>query len=424
MRFSIGRIKDKLSKAIDRFMGKEEAPEEIVQEEPPFSILDEALNVLKELSAGAAPRPSASRESREMTRRICAEFRKSVPAEITATRVTMKTRQALIISSAVIAVLMGLLNLIGLPYLSILLPIPFITGALKELRNKPSWLRRFSLAAEAASVHAVVNPRGEAEKTVIISSHHDCAERIEGKPLILRSPLMLFSSFAAQGVIALVILVFDLLHGKLFAANTEPIALAVLTIICMIPSLSAYFILKAFTGEYEDSSLAGPAAAVALSRYFAKERPENTRIIAVSFDGTAIGGQGSLEWYKQHRELLVNPICINIDEIGDRLVFLSNDGNGLTSLSEPLFENCLRLADSLGYETEIKRIGFLGGTTDAASAAAFSVPSVSIRGEGGFTEGGMDRVLTLIRRLVSITDSREAEEGLAAEGRKNKISKY
>ena len=106
--------------------------------------------------------------------------------------------------------------------------------------------------------------------------------------------------------------------------------------------------------------------------------------MVASFDAEEAGLRGSRAFCKKHSgELLrTKTYVLNIDtlyKVKD-LNFLDNDLNTSVRLSHEMAQDCVDIAQSLGYPAKISGMPFGAGSTDAAEFAKIGVEATNMAG--------------------------------------------
>ena len=136
---------------------------------------------------------------------------------------------------------------------------------------------------------------------------------------------------------------------------------------------------------------------------------------------------------------------INFDGLYNEedLAFLSSDGNGFVPLSASLASRCSLLSIEMGYGIQTGKLGLLGGSTDAASAAAAGIDATTLtsmaknRETPAHTEEdtpdkvsqeALSMAMSVAIKLINEIDSKDEEEEAAPSildsGRKYRLSRY
>ena len=237
------------------------------------------------------------------------------------------------------------------------LGVLFSIAVFRELSGRSNPLRSLFPSDDAANVHAVIEPDGEVERTVILSAHHDTAaiqKTEKGKIFSLLSLQTAAIGYAVQLACSAVQVVVELLQGGLLGVNMPHWLLAILLIGASAAALFSVYAVSKAEGEHTSGAgdnLSGVSVVATLGRYFSDLKRSgsglsSTRIVLVSFDGEECGAEGSAVWYRDSSHILINPININFDGLysPDDLAFLSADGNGLVPLSSSLASRCSQIA--------------------------------------------------------------------------------
>lgn len=351
---------------------------------------DEAYSLITELHTLLGPRPSASKESKNAARHIADIFSKyKGKVTISSCKVYKDIGRYLVFFSLVISLLSSCLLLFNLSLAAIVLLFAFIYPASREFRKKNNILRRVFPIGEAVNVHSMIESQGEVEDTIIFSAHLDSAEIKKGRGgwhAKIRK-LIPALSIAISSLLALLELLLSLVSWD-FSVSLPAIFIVVLAIVDFL--LSGYGLYLALKDKREFSpgsgdNLSGVAVVAELLRHFSLEMEQgralrSTRLIFAIFDAEEIALQGSKAWYEKHSAYLVNARNINFDGLykAEDLVFITTDGNGLVKLSSSLSSTMSSILSSMGYKTDVGKMGMFSGETDAASAALSGIEATTL----------------------------------------------
>ncbi len=280
--------------------------------------------------------------------------------------------------------LMGVLLLLGLPYLGLLIFCFFLWYAGSELYfYKPMKLPFKKKTEEGCNVHAILEPKDTVRHTVVFTSHHDSAPLFTYNSLdrfsYLRMVAFPVALFLLSGIVCLVQTLSELFDRVLMLPNRSSLGMMLLQLLLlastpMVRKLRSFFSKEGSPGAGDN--LVSVGMTVQLARYFHWKKScntplDHTRLVFCSFDGEEIGLRGSKAWFSEHAPTLIDPIVLNFDSVyyPDRLTFLERDVNGTVPLSSRLARRCVHIARSMGYEAESESIPRLSGGTDAAMAS-------------------------------------------------------
>lgn len=392
MGLKFGKIGEKLKKTIGKF-GKEKPREpEPVETVSAPKLSDEAYSLLKKLYEELGPRPAASLSSKNAARKISVVFESfTEDVSVTTGKIVPQINRWMLISAIVCSAVVFIFTLIGLPYISLIAGILFILSFCNELRMGENPLRSLFPSSEATNVHAVIEPDGVVEHTIVFSAHHDSA------PISKKVGDGIFKKLSLQtGCVGFIVLVFlsfvetavELFTSRLLLPGFIGWIMALFVFLSFALSLFSMLGPLFTDGSYTagaGDNLSGVSIVATLAEYFSMKRREgkglsSTRLVFASFDGEECGAAGSRIWYQENANILVNPVNLNFDGIYklEDLAFLSSDGNGFISLSSSLASKCSQIASEMGYKVQTGKLGFLGGATDAASAATFGIKATTL----------------------------------------------
>ncbi len=454
MGITLRGLKEKIGAGISRIRRErrtEEKPAETIHT-PRLS--EEAGALLEKLSSELGPRPAASAASRGAARRIGEVF-SSFTDDVTFTtgRIIPGIYRWMLAAGIAALTLSFIFLLLGLPFISAALSVFFVISLAGEMGKGRNPLRRFFPSSDAANVHAVMEPEEDAERTVILSAHHDSAAVSRDNKSRFLSAHTAAAGFALFIILSVTEMVIELFQGKLLSIGLPSLPMGVLIMLsflaAVIPSLSIVCRKDEYSPGAGDN-LSGVVSVAVLGKYFAAKKKagnglRTTRLVFVSFDGEECGAQGSALWYRDNSHILINPVNINFDGLykEDDLVFLSQDGNGLVPLSPELAAKCSLISNGMGYRISVGKLGFLGGETDAVSAAGAGIPATTITAmaPGVVTPAhtsddtpdkvsheALSRAMSAAIKLIEDGDGQEETEAetdsLLENGKKYRLSRY
>lgn len=393
MGLKFGRIREMLQSGIRKLKKEKRPSSEPAESVKAPKLSEEAYSLLEKLYDELGPRPAATAASRNAARKIGSIFETfSNDVTVTTGRIIPDIHRWMILSGAVVVLSMFLFSLIGLPYISFAIGLFFSFSVINELRLKKNPMRSFFPSDDAANVHAVIEPEGTVEHTVILSAHHDTAAVSDSEKEGLLSKLTIQTGaigFIILSFLILLQILIELFNGKLFSFGLPHWSLLILQMVSVSWSVISFLLVyrksgEAYTGGAGDN-LSGVAVVATLGKYFAEKKKqgkglEGTRLVFVSFDGEECGSEGSAIWYRDNSHILTDPVNINFDGLYNEsdLAFLSSDGNGFVPLSSTLASKCSLLSIEMGYKIPTGKLGFLGGSTDAVSASVNGISATTL----------------------------------------------
>jgi hypothetical protein len=169
-----------------------------------------------------------------------------------------------------------------------------------ELAFRPSSLAWLVPSGRSQNVYAVVEPRGEMRRTIVVTGHIDTHRA----PWAMASPLAfkLFRLLTTVGVIAFVLLSVLLAAGIVWpvqfpAAPVVPAAVvAIVLIVTLQPEFTAHV-----PGANDNAS--GAAAVLALAARLAREPLAHTRVWVLASGAEEVGATGPVRLLRQHPDL-------------------------------------------------------------------------------------------------------------------------
>jgi aminopeptidase YwaD len=244
----------------------------------------------------------------------------------------------------------------------------------------------FYPAREGVNVVAVLEPRLEAKRQLIVSGHHDSARIFNfyvDRPELFARRIDLGIGSVALLLIASIALAAA---GAPASARIAAAALFVLGFLLVAP-------LWRFASDVgtpgAGDNLVASAAALEIIRELRARRDagkglESTRVVFASFDAEEAGLRGARAFAAARRlEFASLPsFAYNMDCVyrKDKLTFLTTDLNGSVRLDAALAKLGLSLAAAAGAQARALPIAFLTGGTDAAELAKAGVRTASLMG--------------------------------------------
>lgn len=388
-------FKKKEKKETNLFKGDNERKRDVASLKS-SQLSQSALSLLSSLINEIGPRPAGSEATRKTAHRLADEFRKYTDDTIITTHRASPSRYfGLFREFIVVSILMVILCFMGQPLFALIVCGLFgycvYHGFLKCDQIKgPTVFKKTNLT----NVHAVIEPEEEVTSTVILSSHHDSAPLYKytekDKKDYILSVYVPLIAFAITTIISIVIFILEIFGLKLLRFNLPSLSAMILLIIALVLQFSYFKLWGYVTDTYSPGAgdnLVSSASLVELAHYFSWKKEngkglKNTRLIFVSFDGEEVGLIGSRAWYAQYKELLINPVNINIDSpfSSSALTFLTKDANGFVSLDKTLASSLCEQAEKMGYSATLGELPLFAGATDATSASRFGIPSTTLMG--------------------------------------------
>ena len=452
-----GKIGELMQRGLKKLKKEKQVQAEPAENVKAPRLSEEAYSLLCSLFEDLGPRPAATAASRNAARRIGEVFGSfSDDVTVTTGRIVPAIGKWMLLSAIIASTLIFIFISIGLPLVASVVGALFTVSTINELRVRKNPLRSVFPSGEAANVHAVIEPEGVAERTLILSAHHDTAavSRTEKEGILSRLSAKTGAvSFLILAVLSIFQLVLELIQGRLFGVGFPGWIVFFLSFFSSAFAVLSFYLafassLSAYTSGAGDN-LSGVAVVATLGRYYAELSRQgkglaSTRLVFVSFDGEECGAEGSAIWYRDNSHILVNPINVNFDGLydADTLAFLSSDGNGFVPLSSSLASRCSLLAISMGYKVQTGKLGFLGGATDAVSASMAGVEATTLTSMASgietpahteddtpdkVSQEALSIAMAVTIKLVEELDRKEAVEekaGLLEDGKKYRLSRY
>ncbi|RLI63866.1 MAG: hypothetical protein DRO88_08795 [Promethearchaeia archaeon] len=236
------------------------------------------------------------------------------------------------------------------------------------------------------NVYGVIEPSSEVYQQIILSGHHDSAQKIRVldsgfQKLYALVILALYFFFLYEIVVIMVGIIYK------FEIVSSPVILV--GFILSIPFVVSYFfIITKDASPGAGDNLIASVFLIELGRYLTKKIKakeyvlNHTRIIIASFDAEECGLRGSSAFMKAHEELFkeIPTFHLNFDSLYNlnEIHVLTKDINGFVPLSEEMAEDIVRIIKNEGISIKKFKMTFGGGGTDAAESARIGIHSTTI----------------------------------------------
>lgn len=243
-----------------------------------------------------------------------------------------------------------------------------------------------------------IEPSGKVKQQIIISAHHDSAHIfnfLANEPENYNKKVM----GGMMALFALPIFTWILLGLNLLGWQWAPLYWG-LTTILIIMSFRVYrlwFFYDAKNGTPgAGDNMVCTALAMEIGKYFAARKAKghplrHTRVVIASWDAEEAGLRGARAYVKAHKKelLATKTYNFNLECMYDHqeLGFLASDLNSFVALSKPMAEECVQVAQSLGYDMPTTVFPFLAGGTDSAEFAKIGVESTCLAAMSWTTRG-------------------------------------
>ena len=242
--------------------------------------------------------------------------------------------------------------------------------------------------ATGYNVYGSIEPEGEVRQRVVVSGHHDAAYVFQ---LLAHFPKY-YARLINLGILFLLLGFLVALVGTvliLFSISL-PVWVAVALIVGGVFLLPLAFFTTGEVSPAAGDNMIAVAVASETAKLFhaAKKAGKNplrhTRIIVASFDAEEAGLRGARAFCKKHGEELLRTktYVFNIDTLYklEDLSLLVKDLNSTVKLSPAMAQDCIYIAESLGYTARISIMPFGAGSTDAAEFGKLGVEAVNMSG--------------------------------------------
>jgi len=242
--------------------------------------------------------------------------------------------------------------------------------------------------ATGLNVFGSIEPEGEVKQQIIISAHHDAAYVFQLLARIPKYYALLINAGILLLLLAFLVALADsvLAFFNLMFAWWVPVILMVLGIF-QLPL--AFFTTRQVSPAAGDDMIA-VAIAAETARLFhqaqkSRQNPmRHTRLVVTSFDAEEAGLRGARDFCQKHGWQLLNTktYVFNIDTLYKLkdLRFMTKDLNGSVKLSLTMAQDCVDVANGLGYKTGTGIVPFGAGATDAAEFGKLGVEAINMAG--------------------------------------------
>ena len=234
----------------------------------------------------------------------------------------------------------------------------------------------------------ILEPSDEVKQQFVLTGHHDSPHVFSFftylKPLAGIRFLLGIIFYLFITVLSLIAAVSTVLHSDWHLEG----ALMVLSLTGLLFSLPLFFFISTKVSPGAGDNLNGSSIALHVGKFFVQKvtsRPtlKHTRLIIISTDGEEAGQRGAIAYVRRHLHELKSSATevLNFDSIYSlkELTILLRDRHGLQPLSAQMADQCMGLADELGYHLKVVRTPF-GSGTDAAAFARENIKATCIIG--------------------------------------------
>ncbi len=195
-----------------------------------------------------------------------------------------------------------------------LLSILVLVSEVQELGFQDNFYRRIIPKGESQNVHAIIPPAGEHKQDLVLVGHLDT----QRTPFIFRSPkhvyvydkltTVFFITFIAQAVLY-TLSIFLPWSWVWYATIPTALSAILLGAICIEADSTP------FTAGANDNATA-VGMVLTLAERFVTKPLQNTRILAVCTGCEEVQHYGMIDFYRRHRQELVNPRAVVFEMLG------------------------------------------------------------------------------------------------------------
>jgi hypothetical protein len=250
---------------------------------------------------------------------------------------------------------------------------------LQELGFRGNLFRAFVPKAESQNVFAVIPPKGECVRDLVLVGHVDT----QRTPLVFRTPgwVKVYDKFTMAAFATFLWQAIDFTLATIFGWPWAWLA-SVPTAVCA--TLLAAMCIEAectpFTAGANDNASA-VGIVLTLARRFAKRPLERTRVFAVVTGCEEVAHYGMIDFYRRHRSELKAPQALVFELMGCAgPSWCVKEGTIVPFHSDPqLTREAERLAgDHPEWNAYASRIS--GGNSEQSDAVRFRVPAIAFVG--------------------------------------------
>ncbi len=262
---------------------------------------------------------------------------------------------------------------------SALLSILVLVSELQELGFKDNLFRRLVPKGESQNVYAVIPPRGEHKRDLVLIGHVDS----QRTPLIFRTPLWVkvydrftmvaFAGFIFQALIYSLAIFFDWSWAWV-ASSFSALCALLLAAMCIEAESTP------FTAGANDNATA-VGLVLTLAGQYSTAPLENTRVYAVLTGCEEVQHYGAIDFFKRHRGEMKAPLAVVLEMLGCAgPAWTTREGIIVPFKSDPTL---LAMAERLrtqhpewkAYPSQIS-----GGNSELSDAVRFKVPAITLFG--------------------------------------------
>ncbi len=265
--------------------------------------------------------------------------------------------------------------------IAFLLSVLVIVSELQELGFRANILRLLMPKADSQNVHAVISPRGEHTRDLLLIGHVDT----QRTPLIFRTPgwVKVYDKFTTAAIVTFV-------WQAALSLLSIPFAWTWAWYAC-IPTAACAILLAALCIEAEctpftagaNDNASAVGLVLTLARQLAAHPLEHTRVYAVVTGCEEVQHYGMIDFYRRHRSEMKNPRAMVFEMLGcagpswltrEGIIVPFQSDPGLTRMIEKL------AADHPEWKAYPSKIS--GGNTELADAVRNKVPAITLMGLG------------------------------------------
>lgn len=260
-----------------------------------------------------------------------------------------------------------------LPVVSLLCLLMLLFMFFSQIIFYKKFFDPFFPKARGYNVFGIVEPAGDVRQQIILCGHHDAAYVFHFMAL---SPRLY--PFIVFGGILSFLTGIALCAAAVILGDTPPWIPWIMAATVMIVLPLWWFTTDAVSPGAGDNMIAVALAnevtgILAESKKSGNPGLSHTRIVCLSVDAEESGLRGSMAYVERHANEMASTktyvLCFDTLYKADKLIFLNNDLNMTTDLSDAMANDLAGITGGLGYGARVTRIPWGGGSTDAASFA-------------------------------------------------------
>lgn len=255
------------------------------------------------------------------------------------------------------------------PILSLILTVLTFAYAVIQIFMYKGWFDKLWKRHESQNLYSVIDGGDKIDYTIVFSGHMDSSwnwNHSLKRPQLVPVKIGLFLASYLGIIVFSIIRIVQGKAGNFFNLAIDSTADALVLFLPILLLVGLYYGAtflswdKKIAAPGAMDNLTGVGSSIFMGKYYTEnpdKLPKNCRIIVAALGSEEAGLKGSFEFVRRHKddkELLINPIVINIDSVSDYDYFgvISGDLWQMTNFDPELIGMALDTFKSLGLKTQ------------------------------------------------------------------------